>query len=110
MQEPYIEGVATHGGLKLCVGDPRGSSEALAEVRAGRAIEPRNDLIQGAHVVNSAEGNTASGVICESLADPAWSKNHGMCGNSMHENRESPCSPVWLITGWAAQGTLRRQA
>jgi hypothetical protein len=33
-----------------------------------------------------------------------------MCRNSMHENRESPCSPVWPITGRAAQGTLRRQA
>jgi hypothetical protein len=109
MQEPYIEGVATHDGLKLCVGDPRGSSEALAEVRAGRAIEPRNDLTQGAHVVSSAEGNTASGVTREPLAGPAWSKNHGMCGNSMHENRESPCLPVWLIAGRAAQGTLRRQ-
>jgi hypothetical protein len=32
-----------------------------------------------------------------------------MCGNSMHENRESPCLPVWLIAGRAAQGTLRRQ-
>ena len=110
MQEPYIEGVATHGGLELCVGDPRGSSEALAEVRAGRAIEPRNDLIRGAHVVSSAEGNTVIGVMREPLADPAWSKNHGMYGNSMYENRESPCSPVWLITGRAAQGTLRRHA
>jgi hypothetical protein len=27
-----------------------------------------------------------------------------------HENRESPCLPVWLITGRVAQGTLRRQA
>jgi hypothetical protein len=33
-----------------------------------------------------------------------------MCGYSMHENRESPCSPVWLITRRAAQGTLRRDA
>jgi hypothetical protein len=110
MQEPYIEGVATHGGLKLCVGDPRGCSEALAEARAGRAIEPRNDLIRGAHVVNSAEGNTVIGAMREPLADPAWSENHGMYGNSMHENRESPCSPAWPITRRAAQGTLRRQA
>jgi hypothetical protein len=40
--------------------------------------------------------------------DPARSKNQGMYGNSMRENREIPCSPVRLITGWAAQGTLRR--
>jgi hypothetical protein len=30
-----------------------------------------------------------------------------MCGTSKRENREIPSSPVWLITGRAAQGTLR---
>lgn len=40
--------------------------------------------------------------------DPARSKNQGMYGNSMRENREIPSSPVRLITGRAAQGTLRR--
>jgi hypothetical protein len=31
-----------------------------------------------------------------------------MRGISLRENREVPCSPVRLITGRAAQGTLRR--
>jgi hypothetical protein len=31
-----------------------------------------------------------------------------MCGTFMRENRESPRLLVWLITGRAAQGTLRR--
>jgi hypothetical protein len=31
-----------------------------------------------------------------------------MYGTFMRENRESPCPPVRLISGWAAQGTLRR--
>lgn len=108
MKEPYIEGLAIHGGPELCVGVPRGCSEALAGVRAGRAIEPRNELIRGAHVFSSAEGNTAYGVMSEPLADPAWSENHGMCGNSMRENREVSWPPGPLITGRAAQGTLRR--
>jgi hypothetical protein len=42
METPDIEGVAIHGGPESCVGDPRGRSEALTGVRAGRAIEPRN--------------------------------------------------------------------
>jgi len=46
----------------------------------------------------------------EPLVDPAWSENHGMYGTSMRENREIPCSPDPLITGRAAQGTLRRHA
>ena len=110
MKELYIEGVANHGGPELCVGDPQGRSEALAGVRAGRAIEPRNALIRGAHAVSSAEGNTVAGVIREPSTGPAWSENHGMYGNSMRENREVPCLPVLLITGRAAQGTLRRYA
>jgi hypothetical protein len=110
MKELHIEGVATHGGPELCVGVPRGRSEALAGVRAGRAIEPRNDLIRGAHAVSRAEGNIVDGVMREPLADSAWSENHGMYGNSMRENREVPCLPDPLITGRAAQGTLRRHA
>ncbi len=108
MKELYVEGVATHDGPELCVGVPRGRSEALAGVRAGRAIEPRNDLIRGAHAVSRAEGNIVRGAMREPLADPAWSENHGMCGNSMRENREVPCSPDSLIAGRAAQETLRR--
>ncbi len=108
MRELYIEGLATHGGPELCVGDPRGRSEALAGVRAGRAIEPRKDHIRGAHALSIVEGNIVRGVTREPLADPARSKNHGMCGNSMRENREVSCPPDPLITGRAAQGTLRR--
>jgi len=107
MKESYIEGVASHGGPELCVGDPQGRGEALAGVRAGRAIEPRNSLIRGAHVVSRTEGNTVSGARRELLADPARSENQGMYGNSMRENREIPPSPVWMITGRDAQGTSR---
>jgi hypothetical protein len=46
----------------------------------------------------------------EPSGDPARSKNQGMCGIFMRENREIPRSPVPLIMGRAAQGTLRRYA
>ena len=46
--------------------------------------------------------------VARAAQDPARSKNQGMYGNSMRENREIPCSPTRLITGWVAQGTLRR--
>ncbi len=42
MKEPYIEGVATHGGPESCVAVREGGGEALTGVRVGRAIEPRN--------------------------------------------------------------------
>jgi hypothetical protein len=57
-----------------------------------------------------AEGNIAGGVMREPSVDPARSENQGMYGISMRENRESPRPPLQLITGWAAQGTLRRYA
>ena len=110
MEESDAEGVAIHGGPESCVGDPRGSSEALTGVRAGRAIEPRNQCNQGAHVVSLAEGNIADGAVREPSADPARSKNLSMYGVPMRENREIPRSPAQPINGRAAQGRPRPQA
>jgi hypothetical protein len=42
MKELYIEGLAIHGGPESCVGVREGAGEALTGVRAGWAIEPRN--------------------------------------------------------------------
>jgi RNA-directed DNA polymerase len=105
MEELYAEGLATHGGPESCVDDPRGRGEALAGARAGRAIEPRNLNDRGADAVQEVEGNIAGGARREPLTGPARSENQGMCGTSMRENRESPCLPVRLVSGRAAQGT-----
>jgi hypothetical protein len=43
MEELYAEGVATHGGPGSCVDTREGVGEAWTGVRAGRAIEPRNN-------------------------------------------------------------------
>jgi hypothetical protein len=45
MKEPYIEGVATHGGPEPCVGVRKGAGEASVGVHVGRAIEPRNEHV-----------------------------------------------------------------
>jgi RNA-directed DNA polymerase len=107
MEELYAEGLATHGGPESCAGDPRGRGEALAGVRAGRAIEPRNGEF-GAPTLSNGRKATPLARYRELQAGPARSKNQGMYGTSMRENRESPCPPAWLITGRAAQGTPRR--
>ena len=72
MKELCTEGLATHSGPESCVGDPRGRSEALTGVRAGRAIEPRDRTVRGAHAVLVAEGNTDDGAMCELLAAPLF--------------------------------------
>lgn len=60
--------------------------------------------------LNRSEGNIAGGVTRESPVDPARSENLCMYGIFMRENREIPRSPVRLMVGRAAQGTLRRYA
>ncbi len=54
MRELYIEGLATHGGPESCVGVREGDGEALTGVRAGWAIEPRNQGVRGADAVKQA--------------------------------------------------------
>jgi|SRR6266568_1621731 len=102
MKTPDIEGLATHGGPKSCVGDPRGRSEALTGVRVGQAIEPRNNSSGVPTSSHEAEGHTSGGASASRLGDPARSENHGMHGVLPRENREIPCSPTRLITGRAA--------
>jgi RNA-directed DNA polymerase len=55
------------------------------------------------------EGNIVGGAMREPPTDPARSKNPGMFGISMRENREIPPPPAQLITGRAAQGRQSRK-
>ena len=110
MQEPYVEGVATHDDREPCVGAREGAGEASVAARMGRVIEPRNHYLRGADAVVGAEGHTGNSAIRKLSLGPARSENHGMCGTSMHENREIPSLPVGLITGRAAQGRPRPHA
>ncbi len=110
MEELYVEGVATHDDPEPCAGAREGVGEASVGARAGRAIEPRNHRIRGADAVYEAGRQHRQQRYREVLAGPARSGNQGMYGTSMRENREVPCPPVRVITGRAAQGTLRRYA
>ena len=58
--------------------------------------------------LNRLEGNIIGSAMRELSVDPARSKNQGMCGISMRENREIPRSPIRVMSGWAAAATLRR--
>ena len=71
MKEPYIEGVAIHDGPESCAGFREGASEALTGVRAGQAIEPRNQHSGVPTSSTEAEGNIAGGAKREPPADPA---------------------------------------
>src|SRR6266581_960731 len=110
MEELYIEGLANHDDREPCVGAREGAGEASAAARAGQAIEPRNHRVRGADAVYGSGRQHRQQRYRELLVGPARSENQGMYGTFMRENREVPCPPVRVITGRAAQGTLRRYA
>jgi len=105
MEELHTEGLATRGDPEPCVDVPRGRGEASVGARAGRAIEPRNQGVRGAHTVHDVEGNTADGAIA--------SRRGALRGLRSMACAEPPCartgrshrSPTWLIAGRAVQGT-----
>ena len=94
MEEPYIEGVATHDGPESCAGFREGVGEALTGVCIGWGIEPRNHIDRGADVVHAGGRPHSLVRYRERQTDPARSKTPGMCRTSMRENREIPGSPV----------------
>jgi len=108
MKIPNIEGLATHDGPESCVGVRKAAGEALTGVRAGRAIEPRNQGNRGADAVSMSGRQHRQQRYRELLVNPARSGNLCMYGVLLGENREVPCSPAGVIAGRAAQGTLRR--
>ena len=110
MRELYIEGVAIHDDPESCAGVREDVGEALIGARAGRAIEPRNKRVRGADTVVVCGRQHRWRRYREPAAGPARSKNHGMYGIFMRENREIPRLPIPLIMGWVVQVTLRRYA
>jgi hypothetical protein len=111
MEEPYVEGLATRDGPESCACSGNGVGEALAGVRAGWAIEPREHTCLGVPTCSeSAEGDVSGSVRRELSGDPARSENLCMCGTFMCENREVLRLPVAVIGRRAAWGRLRPYA
>ena len=73
MKESYIEGLANHDDRKPCVGVREGVGEASVAARAGRAIEPRKQGLQGADAVSVVEGNTDGHALAS-----AWTALRGL--------------------------------
>jgi hypothetical protein len=94
MKELYGEGLATHADPESCVGSRKGAGEALTGAHAGRAIELREHQVPGADVVTACGRQHGPAQERECGSDPAQSKNPGMRGVSMRENREILCPPT----------------
>ena len=102
MKEPYSEGVATRGSPESCVCARKVVREALTGVRAGTAIELRNQESRAPTPLTYAEGHMGRGANSKPPTSSAESKNWRMHGNSMHENREIPELPHQLVGGAAS--------
>ncbi len=103
MKESNIKGIANHDGPESCADVRKDGGEALTGVRAGWAIEPRNQGSEGADVVNRGGRQHRCQRYRELAAGPARSKNLCMHGISMRENREIPRSPAAKMAQRAAK-------
>jgi hypothetical protein len=110
MQEPCIEGVATHDDPESCVGARKDAGEALTGARAGRAIEPRNEVSPGRPRRWNVGRQHRLQRYRKLQSGPARSENQGMYGIFMRENREVPGPPVRVISGRTAQERPRPHA
>jgi len=110
---PYAEGVASHGGPESCVGVREGVGEALAGVRVGWVIDPRNQWDRGADAVTKGGRPHRRQRYRELSSDPARSEILGMRGSSICENREVPRLPVLVVDdapSWMDHGVADRRA
>ena len=115
MQESYNEGLANHVGPESCVGDPRGRSEALTGVHAGRLLSLENSIVQGADAVVGAEGNIAGGVIASRQRALRGRRTRARVRSPHAENREISRSPApgddassWMVRGVGCQRVVGR--
>lgn len=111
MEEPHIEGVATHGGPESCAGAREGVGEALTGVHAGWAIEPRNPWSRGADAVGKGGRQHRRQRYRELSSGPARSVNLCMRGSSIRENGEIPWLPVLVVDApsWMVRGVAWRR-
>ena len=84
------EGVANHLGPEPCVIIREGDDEASAGERTGQPLSRERSEIPGADAFQIAEGNT-DGRASASARRPGVVGDPGMCGRSLHGNREVSC-------------------
>ena len=87
MQVPHSEGLAIHTGPESCVGIREDAGEALTGERIGQPLSRESLIVPDADVVRITEGNMGS-AITRAPAQSGVVEDPGMCGSSLHGNRE----------------------
>ena len=101
MQVSYSEGVANHTGPESCVDIREDAGEALTGERIGQPSSRESLIISDADVVEITEGNMGS-AITRASAQSGVVEDPGMCGSSLHGNREVS----GLTCGWTPQARI----
>ena len=110
MQEPYIEGLATHDDPESCVDAREDIVEALTGARAGRVLSPVKTFWERRRVSDSGRQH-GQGCMSLTLAGSSGSKTPCMRGTSKCDSREShgfPIAMARLGRGGNAKATSRR--
>ena len=95
MQVSHSEGLANHTGPESCVGIREDAGEALTGERTGQPLSRESLILPGADVVRITEGHMGS-AIARAPTQPGVVEDPGMCGSSLHGNREVS----GLARGW----------
>ena len=98
MQVHHDEGVANRIDPESCAVAREGIGEALTGERTGQPLSRESLKVSGADVVGLTEGNW-TGALLRAPAQPGVVKDTGMCGSSLHGNREVS----GLACGWMPQ-------
>ena len=94
MKESYGKGPATHTDPESCGAACEGGVEALTGARAGRVFSRESSFLRGADAVRRSGRLHSVRRYRETQRDPARSETPCTYGNTSHENREIPWSPV----------------
>ena len=92
MRESYAEGPASHGDPESCDGARKDAVEALTGAHTGGVLSRETVTPQGADAVFLSGRQHTRTQQGERPGGPARSETSSTCGNSMRENRETPCS------------------
>ena len=93
------EGIANRIGPEPCVGIREDDDEASAGERIGQLWSRESLKVSGADVVGLTEANMDGRVIASARPTRRGVKDTGMCGSSLHGNREVS----GLACGWMPQ-------
>ena len=101
MQVRCTEGLANHSDPESCAGIREGVSEALTGERAGQPLSCER-LLSRVPTCSESRKATRTGALSRAPVRSGVVEDPGMCGSSLHGNREISGSAC----GWTPQARI----